>query len=207
MDKSILILGVGNILWADEGFGVRCVEQLAGRYAFADNVTLMDGGTQGVNLMGPISSHSHVLLFDAVDFKEEPTTLIQVNDADIPSFFSKNKMSLHQMGVSEILAALNLLGQYPKAMSLIGIQPQLLEDFGGSLTNEIKTQIPKAIEMGLEQLTSWGVSYKELAGDEVVEPLLFAGVRQQDFEEGRPSSHKAYRKGDVRFLNDFYGKG
>ncbi len=202
MDKSVLILGVGNILWADEGFGVRCVEELAASYDFPDNVNLMDGGTQGINLMGPLSEHSHILLFDAVDFKEKPATLIQVENKDIPHFFSKNKMSLHQMGVSEILAALSLLGQYPKAMTLIGIQPQKLEDFGGSLTDEIKSQIPKALQMGLAQLKNWNIDFKK--SDISKEPLLFSGVRQHDFEEGRPSQQKAYRKGDARFLNDFY---
>ncbi len=203
LHKSVLILGVGNILWADEGFGVRCVEQIAASYNFPANVTLMDGGTQGINLMGSLSSHSHILLFDAVDFGEKPTTLIEVKDKEIPIFFSKNKVSLHQMGVSEILAALTLLDQLPKAMTLIGIQPKWLEDYGGSLTDEVKAQIPMAIQKGLQQLTDWGVSYEPVReGHKEVEPLLFSAVRQKDFEEGRPSAKKAYRKGDIRFLND-----
>ncbi len=205
MEKSVLILGVGNILWADEGFGVRCVEHISAAYLFDDNVTLMDGGTQGINLMGPLSAHSHVLLFDAVDFKQRPGKIITVKDKEIPAFFSKNKMSLHQMGISEIVAALSLLGQLPKAMTLIGIQPKILEDYGGSLTDEIKAQVPKAIDKGLLQLTDWSVPYTKSQNDNK-EPLLFAGVRQEDFEEGRPSPLKAYRKGDMRFLNNFLPK-
>ena len=46
--RKILILGVGNILYTDEGVGVRAVEQLLATYDFSDNVTLMDGGNLGM---------------------------------------------------------------------------------------------------------------------------------------------------------------
>jgi hydrogenase maturation protease len=49
--KRILVLGIGNILWADEGFGVRCVEALNAGWQFPPQVTLMDGGTQGLYLL------------------------------------------------------------------------------------------------------------------------------------------------------------
>jgi hydrogenase maturation protease len=47
MTPKILVLGIGNILWADEGFGVRAVEQFHARYRLPENVSLLDGGTQG----------------------------------------------------------------------------------------------------------------------------------------------------------------
>jgi hydrogenase maturation protease len=47
MSDKTLILGIGNVLWADEGFGVRCVERLAERYSFGPEVHVLDGGTQG----------------------------------------------------------------------------------------------------------------------------------------------------------------
>ncbi|MDJ0640733.1 MAG: hydrogenase maturation protease, partial [Paracoccaceae bacterium] len=46
-----LVLGIGNLLWADEGFGVRCIEALAESRSFKGNVTLLDGGTQGLYLL------------------------------------------------------------------------------------------------------------------------------------------------------------
>ena len=64
---SITVLGIGNLLWADEGFGVRCVEALQQRYEFADNVTLIDGGTQGLYLIQHVQQADYLLFFDAVD--------------------------------------------------------------------------------------------------------------------------------------------
>ena len=65
-----LVLGIGNVLWADEGFGVRAVEALHEAWALPGDVTLMDGGTQGLVLLSEVTAHSHVLVFDAVDFGE-----------------------------------------------------------------------------------------------------------------------------------------
>ena len=45
--ERIVVLGLGNILYGDEGFGVRVAERLYSRYAFPDNVEIVDAGTQG----------------------------------------------------------------------------------------------------------------------------------------------------------------
>ena len=55
-DDRIVVLGIGNVLWADEGFGVRCVETLQQRWRFASNVHLVDGGTQGLYLIHHVQS-------------------------------------------------------------------------------------------------------------------------------------------------------
>ncbi len=47
----MLVLGIGNLLWADEGFGVRCVEALHQGHALPAEVSLVDGGTQGMYLL------------------------------------------------------------------------------------------------------------------------------------------------------------
>ena len=64
---TVLILGIGNLLWADEGFGVRAVEDLHRRYVFPRNVRLMDGGTQGIYLVQHIREADVLIVFDAVD--------------------------------------------------------------------------------------------------------------------------------------------
>ena len=64
-DQSVLILGIGNLLWADEGFGVRAVEELHRRYQFPENVKLMDGGTQGIYLVQHVREADILIVFDA----------------------------------------------------------------------------------------------------------------------------------------------
>ena len=51
-----MILGVGCLLFSDEGFGIRVIEKLEETYTFPDNVSVVDGGVLGVNLLGVMSS-------------------------------------------------------------------------------------------------------------------------------------------------------
>ncbi|MDR3465138.1 MAG: HyaD/HybD family hydrogenase maturation endopeptidase [Xanthobacteraceae bacterium] len=152
----ILVLGIGNILWADEGFGVRVVEEFHRRYAVPDNVTLLDGGTQGLYLVNFIQEADYLVVFDAIDYGLEPGTLKLVFDEEVPKFTGIKKMSLHQTGFQEVLSAADLLGQYPERLALVGCQPKDLEDWGGPLTEPVRGQIGPAIEAACAILAGWG---------------------------------------------------
>ena len=89
-ERRIVVLGVGNLLWADEGFGVRCVEALGEGWDLPPDVGLMDGGTLGLALVPLLLDTTHVLLFDAVAHRGEPGTLIVARDDEIPALMGGN---------------------------------------------------------------------------------------------------------------------
>jgi hydrogenase maturation protease len=153
----IVVMGVGNLLWADEGFGVRCAEALEAAWEFPPQVEIVDGGTQGLGLIPVLQQAERVILFDAVDYDGEPGSLVVARDAEVPRFMTKGKMSLHQAGMNDVLACLEMLGHVPVAFTLIGLQPVELEDYGGSLTEPVRRQVPRALELALEELRAWGV--------------------------------------------------
>ena len=70
--KKITVLGVGNILFADEGVGVRVIEALLDRYEFPENVSLVDGGVLGLNLLGTICDVDELIVIDAVKNGKPP---------------------------------------------------------------------------------------------------------------------------------------
>lgn len=154
--KRILVLGIGNILWADEGFGVRVVEQFHRRYAVPDHVTMLDGGTQGLYLVNFLEEADSLIAFDAIDYGLAPGHLKLVRDEEVPKFTGAKKVSLHQTGFQEVLSAADLLGCCPRELALIGCQPLDLEDWGGPLTAPVRTQIAPAIELACELLAQWG---------------------------------------------------
>lgn len=153
-----LVLGIGNLLWADEGFGVRCVEHLHRTHEFSDGVRLMDGGTQGLYLVQYVQRARNLLVFDAIDWGDAPGTLRVVRGDDVPRFTGAKKMSLHQTGFQDVLAAADLIGSVPETLTLIGIQAEELEDWGGSLRPSIRARMPAALDLGLAELASWGVT-------------------------------------------------
>jgi hydrogenase maturation protease len=196
----ILVLGIGNILWADEGFGVRAVEELARRYAFPDNVRLEDGGTQGLYLVDLVRDADVLVVFDAVDYGLPAGTLHCVRGDDVPRFMGARKVSLHQTGFQEVLALAGLMGQCPRDLLLIGVQPVELEDFGGSLREPVKAQIEPALAVALEHLAGCGVVARERPDTAHLPDFVHREVSLAVYEAGRPGADVACRIGDERFL-------
>lgn len=154
--ESILVLGIGNILWADEGFGVRAVQALHSRWRFPHWVSLVEGGTQGFNLLHHVQEARRMIVFDAIDYGLPPGTLkVLVND-QVPRFMGSKKLSLHQTGFQEVLAVADLTGRLPSELVLIGVQPETLDDFGGCLRSVVKDQIEPALKVALDYLQRWG---------------------------------------------------
>jgi hydrogenase maturation protease len=194
-----LVLGIGNVLWADEGFGVRAVEALHAAWAFPPDVVLCDGGTLGLNLYEAVSSARRVLLFDAIDFRLPPGTLRVLRDAEVPAW-GRAKLSPHQTGFNDVLALAQLNGRAPQAIVAIGVQPAVLDDFGGSLRAPVKARLPEAVALAAQELAAWGCPGTPRAPGAVVAPLHDVALALEAYESGRPSAEEAFRHGDPRVL-------
>ncbi|MDD5331127.1 MAG: HyaD/HybD family hydrogenase maturation endopeptidase, partial [Sulfuricella sp.] len=171
------------------------------QYRFPESVRLMDGGTQGLYLVQFVQAAKKLLVFDAVDYGLKPGTVKLVYNDEVPKFMGAKKMSLHQTGFQEVLAAAELTGRYPEELLLIGIQPANLEDYGGSLTDIVKTQMARCLYVALQQLKRWGVEpaarFQPLPADERIN---LPGLELEAYEAGRPSEADACRTGDARVL-------
>ncbi|MBB4188557.1 hydrogenase maturation protease [Sinorhizobium terangae] len=178
----ILVLGIGNILWADEGFGIRAVEHFHKAYEVPDNVTILDGGTQGLYLVQFVTEHDRLIVFDAIDYGLEPGTMKVVEDHEVPKFTGAKKMSLHQTGFQDVLSAADFMGHYPRRLSLIGCQPLDLEDWGGPLTAPVKAVIPAAVETAVRILRDWGVPVTVRPQGAVALPLLENDIDFDNYE-------------------------
>lgn len=200
MSGSILILGIGNLLWADEGFGVRCVELLNSRYRFPEPVQLMDGGTQGLYLVPYVQQAEILIVFDAVDYGLAPGSLKIVRDDEVPKFMGAKRMSLHQTGFQDVLALAAFSGSYPKELLLIGVQPEELDDFGGSLREPVRAQLEPALQIALDFLAEQGVVPEQRAANDPATELAPEPLALTPYEHGRPDEQCAYRHGDIRFI-------
>ena len=196
--QTILILGIGNVLWADEGFGVRCIEAMADSLALPPSVTLLDGGTQGLYLLPFLEEAEALIVFDAVDYGLPPGTMKVVEGDEVPAFLGARKMSLHQTGFQDVIATATLMGYRPAKMVLIGCQPVELEDFGGGLRPAVAARIPQALEIARATLAEWGIAVSE--GRSRAEGLAQAPLLRDAYEGGRPSEDEACRIGDARFF-------
>lgn len=196
--ESVLILGIGNVLWADEGFGVRCVEALDAVWRLPDPVTVMDGGTQGLYLLPHVTAARRLIIFDAVDYGLPPASLRVIEGDEVPRFLGAKKMSLHQTGFQEVLASADLLGQLPAELMLIGVQPEELEDYGGSLRPAVLARVPKAIALALDRLRAWGI--RPVLRQQPAASTTDRALALRAYQDGRPDAASACRVGDARVL-------
>ncbi|MDG0833317.1 HyaD/HybD family hydrogenase maturation endopeptidase [Pelomonas saccharophila] len=199
--ETLCVLGIGNVLWADEGFGVRCIEALQQRWEFAPQVQLIDGGTQGLYLVQHVQQADRLLIFDAIDYGLAPGELKLIENEDVPRFMGAKKMSLHQTGFQEVLMLALLTEQYPKEVLLIGCQPEEIEDYGGSLRPVVKQALEDALALGLAALRRWGAQPRPRSRPlSEVETVTFAELALGRYESQRPSEDLACRSGDERFM-------
>lgn len=152
---NVLILGLGNILLTDEGVGVRIAEMAAERLPLPPGVEVVDGGTTGMDLLDALAGRDHVIVTDAVKTGAPPGTVIRLTGDEVPAFF-RQRISPHQLALSDVLASLRLAGDPPKAVTIIGVVPRNLS-LGLELTAETKAAAEKALDLVAEELAAIGV--------------------------------------------------
>ena len=156
MDK-IMVLGVGNILYRDDGAGIRVVEKLERQYEFSDNVTIVDGGVLGINLLGIIAGADKLIVVDTVLNHGNPGDFHRLEHEDIPNrILAKN--SLHQVDLIEALTLCHALDHVPRT-TIIGIEPKDLNTLEMELTPEIESKLDQLADMVLAEVVKLGGSY------------------------------------------------
>lgn len=152
--KGALILGVGNILLGDEGIGIRVVEALENRFQFPDEVMILDGGTAGIELLRYIEGRNLLIVIDAMRAGLAPGTVFRVEGEDVAQRFM-SKISPHQIGLSDLLAAGILSDMIPQRITLFGIEPENLAT-GVRLSPVVEASVEKIIASILDELADAG---------------------------------------------------
>jgi hydrogenase maturation protease len=147
-----LVLGLGNLVHADDGVGVHAVQRLQKDPRVPHGVTLLDGGTQGLALLPHISGFERMLVIDAVDVGELPGTIIRLEGSALDKL--PGKPSVHQLGFADLMVGLKLLGEIPREVVVIGVQPQSTE-WSAELTEPVRGAADKLVDVVLQQLRAW----------------------------------------------------
>jgi hydrogenase maturation protease len=155
----ILILGVGNILFTDEGIGVRAVNYLIEKYAFSPNVTLRDGSTLGIELMDPIMQCDQLIVLDAVLGNEPPGSIYRLTGDDLRKSISFRN-SMHQTDLVDTLIFCKLAGHCPQAV-IIGMEPEDMETMSIQLSPTCTRNLPLMADRVLQEVQDVGGTFRE----------------------------------------------
>lgn len=151
-----VVLGVGNIILADEGVGVRVIEALERDYRMHPGVEVIDAGTSGMEMLEDMSDLDFLVVVDAIAAGQPPGELVQLRGAEVPVFFRRN-LSPHGIGLSDVLASLEFLGSEPKETVILGVQPASL-DLSTELTPTIAARVPELVAQVVDELTQRGLA-------------------------------------------------
>jgi len=153
---SVLVLGLGNLVHADDGLGVHAIHLLQKDPRVPSHVTLLDGGTQGLSLIPHISGFDRVLVIDAIDVGEVPGTLLRLEGKAVQNL--PGKATVHALGFADLMVALKLLGDAPEEVVLIGVQPQSTSEWTPELTPAVAKALEKIPDLALAQIEAWSAS-------------------------------------------------
>lgn len=124
--SSLLVLGLGNVLCGDDGLGIVAVHELERLYRPAGGVSLVDGGTLGLSLLSIFQDSQDVIIVDAIHADGPPGSLVRLEGDDVAPAV-RTRLSVHQIGVADLLDGLRLLDTYPRRLILLGLVPVTME--------------------------------------------------------------------------------
>lgn len=147
-----MVIGVGNTILSDDGVGVHAARLLQSDSRMPANVTILDGGTIGLELVPYASDSSRVLLLDAMDSGNVPGTLARTTGKDLLG--TAGGMSVHQLGMAELIGALFLMSNHPQEIVVLGVQPGNT-DWGTTLSPKVEAALMPLVDAALAQLKFW----------------------------------------------------
>ena len=153
MSKT-LVLGLGNLLLSDEGFGVQAVARLRDRFTFPADIELVDGGTLGLGLLPALEDADRIVVLDVVNLRTPPGTLTRLGWDDLPRAL-QIKISPHQETAQEAFGMLEFRRGRPEGFEVVGVQPDSLE-LGLELSPSVEAAMEPAIREVVEILEGWG---------------------------------------------------
>jgi hydrogenase maturation protease len=155
---EVMILGIGSILFSDDGFGIQVIQKIEKEYEFPDNVLVVDGGVLGINLLGVISKPRHLIVVDTMRNHGTPGDLYRIEGEAIPERI-RAKNSLHQVDFLEALTLCQALDNVPKTV-IIGVEPEDIQTLSLVLTPTVQARVEPVVAMVLKELERLGVSYR-----------------------------------------------
>jgi hydrogenase maturation protease len=158
-NKSITVLGLGNILLRDEGFGVHFIKWFSERHDLGDSVRILDGGTLGYRLLDTVTSASHLIAIDVIKLNEEPGAMYRFTQEEL-RLKMPDPTTAHEVEFPHVLSMAELMDECPEVVFLC-IVPESYGDMDLEMTPLMKAAFPKMEELLIKELERLQVNVQE----------------------------------------------
>ena len=148
--EKYLVLGVGNILMADEGIGVQIINKMQA-LDLPENVELLDGGTAGLDLIPYMKDKKKIIIIDCIDTDAPPGTVYRMTPLDLEKISTFTFGSMHQIGLMETIELSRLFGNYAEVV-IIGITPKIYHEYSLEISPELEAVVGRVIEIVIQEI-------------------------------------------------------
>jgi len=159
MEKTAVI-GVGNILFKDEGIGIFIAKYLQENYSFSPNIEIIDAGTLGFRLMNYFEDYDKIILIDTISIKDKAGSIYKLSATELLGIGSYHQTA-HEVEVVQMLELTSLKGKMAD-VTIIGIIPKDIHSSQIGLTETLQKSFPTAVFYTLKELENNGISYKKV---------------------------------------------
>ena len=167
----LLILGLGNLLCSDDGLGAVAVDELQRKFDSPPGVAILDGGTLGLSLLPYVRQAAAAILVDAIHADRVPGSFVRLEGRDVgPAVL--HRLSVHQVGVADLLDGAQWLGEYPERVVLLGLVPDTLA-LGVGCSDPVRTAMPDLVKAIVDEARQLGFELVRKA--EVAAPTAAVG--------------------------------
>lgn len=159
MSAKNLLIGVGNVLFKDEGVGVYAAKYLDTNYAFDNSLEIIDGGTLGFKLMALFQEYDNVIILDTVSIEDSPGSVYRLPAEELLGLGSYRKTA-HEVEIVEMLEICSMLDKMANVV-IIGIVPKDIESVENAMTDDIMSAMDHYLKTVLDEVTSLGVKFEK----------------------------------------------
>jgi hydrogenase maturation protease len=156
----LLVLGLGNVLLADDGVGAAAIALLRERYEPAPGARVLDGGTLGLSLLPYVDEAELVILVDAIRADRPAGSFVRLDGEEVAPAVA-TRLSPHQIGVSDLLDGARWLDRYPAGLVLLGIVPEAI-DLAVGLSPAVLRALPELVERIVEEAARLGFAFTRI---------------------------------------------
>jgi hydrogenase maturation protease len=160
----LLVLGLGNVLCGDDGLGAVAVHLLQRRYRPPDGVLVLDGGTLGLSLLPTLEQAREAILVDAIRADGPAGTFVRLEGEDVDPAVAA-RLSVHQVGVLDLLEAARWRGRYPSRLVLLGLVPESIE-LALVRTPAVEQALDGLVDQIVAEAAELGYAFVARTGDE-----------------------------------------
>ena len=184
---QILVVGVGNVLQGDDGFGVELANRLMERTDIPEAVKIIETGIGGMTIVQELMlGYQALLILDAYKNKGQPGQLYLLEPVipdlshlkphELRDYFSDT----HYATPMRALNLLSRVGELPETINIVGCEPEQIDDMKLGLSEAVSKAVPKAEIMAIDWI------------NKMVDSLITGSkLGTREFEEGRQGVGKA----------------